>query len=70
MDEVDAALDKENVEMVAEYFRQKASAGTQFILISLKDKVYEKADSLVGIYVERDKESSRCLTLDLTKFNQ
>lgn len=70
LDEVDAALDRENVDMVAKYFKDKSVAGTQFVLISLKDRVFAKADALVGIYVDVAKDSSRTLTLDLSKYGQ
>jgi len=68
LDEVDAALDKDNVEMVANYFKDKAAQGAQFVLISLKDRVYAKADSLVGIYIDSSQNSSKTLTLDLAKY--
>lgn len=69
LDEVDAALDANNVSIVAKYFREK-SKDVQFILISLKDRCFDKADSLVGIYIDRDEDCSRTLTLDLTKYEQ
>ncbi|QRV91164.1 structural maintenance of chromosomes protein [Ceratobasidium sp. AG-Ba] len=50
LDEVDAALDNTNVAKVANYIRQHASETFQFIVISLKGSLYEKGNSLVGIY--------------------
>jgi structural maintenance of chromosome 1 len=64
LDEIDAALDTDNVGGVAEYFKA-CSDSLQFIVISLKDKCFEKADALVGIYQDRFNKTSRCLTLDL-----
>jgi len=40
----------------------------QFIVISLKDRLYEKSEGLVGVYVESALDSSQTLTLDLTAF--
>lgn len=67
LDEVDAALDSANLARVAAYLR-KRSRETQFILISLKDRLYDKADGLVGVYVEPAQDSSATLTLDLTPY--
>lgn len=66
LDEIDAALDSDNVGVVAEYFKNK-SPTLQFIVISLKDKCFEKADALVGIYQDRASKTSRCVTLDLNE---
>ncbi|KAG8734029.1 Structural maintenance of chromosomes protein 1 [Ceratobasidium sp. 423] len=64
LDEVDAALDNTNVAKVANYIRQHSSETFQFIVISLKGSLYEKGNSLVGIYRDQDVNSSRTLTLD------
>jgi structural maintenance of chromosome 1 len=37
-------------------------------VISLKDSFYNKADALVGVYKDRERESSAHLTMDLTKY--
>ena len=65
LDEVDAALDNTNVAKVAEYVRRNASDTFQFIVISLKNTFYEKAEALVGIYRDQDEGSSKCLTMQL-----
>ncbi|XP_054159323.1 structural maintenance of chromosomes protein 4-like [Oppia nitens] len=49
MDEIDAALDFKNVSIVANYIKQR-TRNTQFIIISLRNNMYELADRLVGIY--------------------
>eukprot|EP00316_Scyphosphaera_apsteinii_P022800 CAMPEP_0119313214 /NCGR_PEP_ID=MMETSP1333-20130426/28260_1 /TAXON_ID=418940 /ORGANISM="Scyphosphaera apsteinii, Strain RCC1455" /LENGTH=1316 /DNA_ID=CAMNT_0007317997 /DNA_START=36 /DNA_END=3986 /DNA_ORIENTATION=- len=68
MDEIDAALDNVNVTRVAEYIRERADDGElQFVVISLKDIFYEKANALVGIYRDRKKECSQTATLELDK---
>jgi structural maintenance of chromosome 1 len=68
LDEVDAALDNTNVAKVANYIRANASEAFQFIIISLKGSLYERGNSLVGIYRDQDLNSSRTLTLDVSAF--
>ncbi|KAF5373789.1 hypothetical protein D9758_000684 [Tetrapyrgos nigripes] len=70
LDEVDAALDNTNVAKVANYIRSQASDAFQFIVISLKGSLYERGNSLVGIYRDQDVNSSRTLTLDLTQYDE
>lgn len=69
MDEVDAALDNVNVNKVCNYISQRSS-DFQCIVISLKDVFYENSESLVGICRDVSSNSSRTMTLDLTKFDQ
>lgn len=66
LDEVDAALDNTNVAKIANYIRAQASDAFQFIVISLKGSLYERGNSLVGIYRDQDVNSSRTLTLDVS----
>jgi structural maintenance of chromosome 1 len=47
--------------------RAHTAGGLQMIVISLKESFYNKADALVGVYRDQDKESSGHLTLDLQK---
>ncbi|KZT07028.1 cohesin complex subunit psm1 [Laetiporus sulphureus 93-53] len=70
LDEVDAALDNTNVAKIANYIRSHASDTFQFIVISLKGSLYERSNSLVGIYRDQDVNSSRTLTLDLTQYDE
>lgn len=70
LDEVDAALDNTNVAKVANYIRAHASESFQFVIISLKGSLYERGNSLVGIYRDQDYNSSRTLTLDLTQYDE
>ena len=49
MDEIDAALDYKNVSFIAEYIKKKAK-DSQFIIISLRNQMYEVANELIGIY--------------------
>lgn len=68
LDEVDAALDSQNVAKVSNYIRQHASDHFQFIVISLKASLYERSQSLVGIYRDQEVNSSSSLTLDLEQY--
>ncbi|KAL9940643.1 hypothetical protein V8E36_000131 [Tilletia maclaganii] len=69
LDEVDAALDSQNVAKVSNYIRENASDKVQFIVISLKASLYERSQALVGIYRDQDQNSSASLTLDLEQYD-
>jgi structural maintenance of chromosome 4 len=49
MDEIDAALDYKNVEMLARYIKER-SLKCQFLVISLRNNMFQLADHLVGVY--------------------
>lgn len=49
LDEIDAALDFKNVSIVANYVKERTK-NAQFIIISLRNNMFELADRLVGIY--------------------
>ena len=49
MDEIDAALDFRNVSIVGNYIKER-TRNAQFIIISLRNNMFELADRLVGIY--------------------
>ena len=70
LDEVDAALDSQNVAKVAAYIRSRARPEFQFIVISLKASLYERAEGLVGVYRKTadQQNSSASLTLDLEQY--
>lgn len=68
LDEVDAALDNANVARIANYIKTHAGPSFQFIVISLKNSLFEKSDALVGIYREQRENSSRTVTLDLRDY--
>jgi len=70
LDEVDAALDNTNVAKIANYIRSQASDKFQFIVISLKGSLYERGNSLVGIYRDQELNSSKTMTLDLTLYEE
>lgn len=49
MDEIDAALDFRNVSIVANYIKE-STRNAQFVVISLRNNMFELAQQLVGIY--------------------
>ncbi|XP_021736361.1 structural maintenance of chromosomes protein 4-like isoform X2 [Chenopodium quinoa] len=49
MDEIDAALDFKNVSIVGHYVKDRTK-NAQFVIISLRNNMFELADRLVGIY--------------------
>ena len=66
MDEIDAALDFKNVSIVANYIKERTK-NAQFIIISLRNNMFELADRLVGIYKTHDVTKS--ITIDPRKFS-
>eukprot|EP00921_Rhytidocystis_pertsovi_P003568 GHVQ01006191.1.p1 GENE.GHVQ01006191.1~~GHVQ01006191.1.p1 ORF type:complete len:207 (+),score=34.52 GHVQ01006191.1:337-957(+) len=65
MDEIDAALDYSNVSIIAAYIKNETK-NAQFIIISLRDQMFEISDRMVGIYKTHDVTKSR--TIDPHKF--
>eukprot|EP00747_Dinoflagellata_sp_TGD_P195072 gnl/TRDRNA2_/TRDRNA2_63218_c0_seq1.p1 gnl/TRDRNA2_/TRDRNA2_63218_c0~~gnl/TRDRNA2_/TRDRNA2_63218_c0_seq1.p1 ORF type:complete len:1377 (+),score=498.50 gnl/TRDRNA2_/TRDRNA2_63218_c0_seq1:64-4194(+) len=57
MDEIDAALDFRNVSIIANYIKER-TRNAQFIIISLRNHMFEMADLLVGIYKTSDMSKS------------
>ncbi|QLL32027.1 hypothetical protein HG536_0C01950 [Torulaspora globosa] len=49
MDEIDAALDFRNVSIVANYIKERTK-NAQFVVISLRNNMFELGQQLVGIY--------------------
>lgn len=66
MDEIDAALDFKNVSIVANYIKQR-TRNAQFIIISLRNNMFELADRLVGIY--KTNNCTKSVTVDPRAFN-
>ena len=67
LDEIDAALDNVNVKKICNYIKQR-SREFQCIVISLKDSLFEHADSLVGVAKDVQQLTSKVYTLDLRPF--
>jgi structural maintenance of chromosome 1 len=70
MDEVDAALDNINLRKVCNYIQRRSQKDFQCIVISLKDMFYENSQGLVGVHKDVGTNSSRTITLDLTKYDK
>jgi structural maintenance of chromosome 4 len=66
MDEIDAALDFRNVSIIANYIKERTK-NAQFIVISLRNHMFEMADLLVGIYKTHD--ISKSVAINPTFFN-
>lgn len=65
LDEIDAALDYKNVSIVANYIKDRTK-NAQFIIISLRNNMFELADRLVGIY--KTHNSTKSVTVDPAAF--
>jgi structural maintenance of chromosome 1 len=69
-DELHTTVDQGSASMAKEQLDQdgKNFEGTQFLVISLKDIFYSRADALIGVTRNRHKCSSETLTLDLLAY--
>jgi len=65
MDEIDAALDFKNVSIIANYIKERTQ-NAQFIIISLRNYMFELADRLVGIY--KTDNCTKSVTIDPKAF--
>ncbi|GAA6005545.1 hypothetical protein JCM10207_005245 [Rhodosporidiobolus poonsookiae] len=65
MDEIDAALDFRNVSIVANYIKDRTAAQAQFIIISLRNNMFELSARLVGIY--KVANQTRSVVIDNTE---
>jgi hypothetical protein len=61
MDEIDAALDFKNVSIVANYIKERTK-NAQFVIISLRNNMFELADRLIGIYKTHD--VTKCVAIN------
>lgn len=66
VDEIDAALDADNVAVLSRFM--KRAVDHQLIVISLKEKMYAKADCLIGVYKNISTQGSGIVTLDLRQY--
>jgi structural maintenance of chromosome 4 len=67
MDEIDAALDFKNVSIVANYIKERTK-NAQFVIISLRNNMFELADRLVGIYKTHD--CTKSVTINPKAFDE
>ncbi|KAF8336456.1 uncharacterized protein EI90DRAFT_3119718 [Cantharellus anzutake] len=61
MDEIDAALDFRNVSIVANYIKDRTK-NAQFIIISLRNDMFELSHRLIGIY--KTSNATRSVSID------
>lgn len=66
MDEIDAALDFKNVSIVGHYIKDRTK-DAQFIIISLRNNMFELADRLIGIY--KTDNCTKSVTIDPRSFS-
>lgn len=62
MDEIDAALDFKNISIVGNFIKERAK-NSQFIVVSLRENMYELSNTLVGIYKTYDATKTALLDL-------
>ncbi|CAH0051013.1 unnamed protein product [Clonostachys solani] len=65
MDEIDAALDFRNVSIVANYIKERTK-NAQFIVISLRNNMFELASRLIGVY--KVNHMTKSVTIDNKDF--
>ena len=63
LDEVDSALDSDNVSNVANLFASEAKKGPQYILVTHRPEMIERCDAMVGIYSLQGSSTSISLEL-------
>lgn len=78
MDEIDAALDYKNVAIVGKYIKEgvcstksamkRDAKNSQFIIISLRNNMFELSDMMVGIYKTHD--VTQCLSINPVAINK
>ncbi|KAI1730899.1 SMC proteins flexible hinge domain-containing protein [Ditylenchus destructor] len=66
MDEIDAALDYRNVSIISHMIKERTE-DAQFIVISLRNNMFEKGDRIVGVYKVSDCTSHVVLDNDKRK---
>ncbi len=69
MDEIDAALDFKNVSIIAHYIKERTK-NAQFIIISLRNNMFELCDRLFGIYKVRNCTSATYISPELIEFDE
>lgn len=69
MDEIDAALDFKNVSIIAHYIKER-TRNAQFIIISLRNNMFELCDRLFGIYKVKNCTSAAYISPDLLELDE
>lgn len=68
LDEVDAHLDVENVDLVTDYIKKHLKS--QIMIVSHKELVTKNAHSLIGVSFVRDQKTSMAYSLDLRGYKE
>jgi ABC-type multidrug transport system ATPase subunit len=69
MDEIDAALDFKNVSIIAHYIKERTK-NAQFIIISLRNNMFELCDRLFGIYKVKNCTSATYIAPELVEVDE
>lgn len=69
MDEIDAALDFKNVSIIAHYIKERTK-NAQFIIISLRNNMFELCNRLFGIYKVRNCTSATYIAPELIELEE
>jgi structural maintenance of chromosome 4 len=69
MDEIDAALDFKNVSIIAHYIKERTK-NAQFIIISLRNNMFELCDRLFGIYKVKNCTSAAYIAPELVEVDE
>lgn len=67
MDEIDAFLDSDNVNLVTNYLKASLDR-TQTLIISHKEELASKTESLLGVCMLKDHQTSKAYSMDLKEF--
>merc|ERR1712232_1410121 len=67
LDEVDAPFDRKNTDSLVNYLQ---TLEFQCLVISLKDTFFSRSDSIVGIYKDRELQTSGSLSLPLRRLGE
>ena len=67
MDEISAALDIKHLSIVANYIK-KRTKNAQFIIISLRNNMFELTNRLLGIY--KTQNLTKSITIDPKAFSK
>jgi structural maintenance of chromosome 1 len=67
LDEVDAPFDRKNTTSLVRYLK---TLDFQCLVISLKDTFFAHSDSIVGIYKDKEVQTSGCLSLPLRRLGE
>lgn len=69
MDEIDAALDFKNVSIIAHYIKER-TRNAQFIIISLRNNMFELCDRLFGIYKVKNCTSATFIAPEIMELEE